>query len=278
VQRSHSIYGSPRQTFDVDIKFSLASKYKMEQFIEELKSIAILLPDEPIQFIKETNVIQIEIDDVRVNLVVADLPFEIEAIQRSRYVDFSNTKIKVCLPEDLIIQKAVSTREKDWLDIRNVIENQRDKMDWNYLLKHRKDLSNFLSNKIISQLQNHFSKIEIALLSEDFARIFIHNEEYPLKIEFVNDVLFHTGEIQSANFFHRIDSWGNILNNKICALSRDEAKDIADLIFLSMKYNFTWETMINCARQKDTWVNEIEVSQSVYKFDTRRLIKINWIK
>jgi len=25
-------------------------------------------------------------------------------------------------------------------------------------------------------------------------------------------------------------------------------------------------------------VNEIEVSQSVYKFDTRRLTKINWIK
>jgi len=31
-----------------------------------------------------------------------------------------------------------------------------------------------LSNKIISQLQNHFPEIEIALLSEDFARIFIH--------------------------------------------------------------------------------------------------------
>jgi predicted nucleotidyltransferase component of viral defense system len=158
-----------------------------------------------------------------------------------------------------------------------------------YYLKHRysNDLDLFvnrendfkqLSNKIISQLQNHFSEIEIALLSEDFARIFIHNEEYPLKIEFVNDVLFHAGEIQSANFFHRIDSWENILSNKICALSRDEAKDVADLIFLSMKYNFTWETMINYARQKDTWVNEIEVSQSVYKFDTRRLIKINWIK
>ena len=55
-------------------------------------------------------------------------------------IEFSNIKIKVCLPEDLIIQKAVSTRQKDWLDIRNVIENQRDKMDWNYLLKHCKDL------------------------------------------------------------------------------------------------------------------------------------------
>ncbi|MDY6793302.1 MAG: nucleotidyl transferase AbiEii/AbiGii toxin family protein [Thermodesulfobacteriota bacterium] len=143
---------------------------------------------------------------------------------------------------------------------------------------NRKNNFKQLSNKIISQLQNHFSKIEIALLSEDFARIFIHNEEYPLKIEFVNDVLFHTGEIQSANLFHRIDSWENLLSNKICALSRDEAKDFSDLIFLSMKYNFTWETMINYARQKDTWVNEIEVSQSVYNFDTKRLIKINWIK
>ena len=36
--------------------------------------------------------------------------------------------------------------------------------------------------------------------------------------------------------------------------------------------------MITYARQKDTWVNEIEVSQAVYKFDTRKLIKINWIK
>ncbi|MEA3359139.1 MAG: nucleotidyl transferase AbiEii/AbiGii toxin family protein [Thermodesulfobacteriota bacterium] len=158
-----------------------------------------------------------------------------------------------------------------------------------YYLKHRysDDLDLFvnrennfkqLANKIISELQNHFSEVEIVLLSEDFARIFVHNEEYPLKIEFVNDVLFHSGGIQSANFFHRIDSWENILSNKICSLSRDEAKDIADLIFLSMKYAFTWETMINYARQKDTWVNEIEVSQLVYNFDTQRLAIINWIK
>lgn len=158
-----------------------------------------------------------------------------------------------------------------------------------YYLKHRysDDLDLFvnrnndfkkLTNRIISQLQGHFPEIEIALLSEDFVRIFIHNEECRLKIEFVNDVLFHTGEIQSASYFHRIDSWENILSNKICALSRDEAKDVADLIFLSMKYDFIWERMINYARQKDSWVNEIEVSQLIYKFDTQRLTKINWIK
>ncbi len=83
-----------------------------------------------------------------------------------------------------------------------------------------------LTDVIISQLEKHFPGIESALLTEDFARFFIHYKEHYLKIEFVNDVSFHTGEIQSVNFFHKIDSWENILSNKICALARDEAKDI----------------------------------------------------
>ena len=101
-----------------------------------------------------------------------------------------------------------------------------------------------LTDVIISQLEKHFPGIESALLIEDFARIFIHYKEHHLKIEFVNDVLFHAGDLQSANFFHKIDSWENILSNKICALTRDEAKDVADLIFLSMKFNFNWETIL----------------------------------
>ena len=146
---ANSIYGNPRQTFDVDIKFSLKSKDEMESFLEELEFIAKIIPDNPPQFVEETNVIPVDIDNVRVDLVVAELPFEKEAIQRSQYIRFSNTKIRVCQPEDLIIQKAVSTREKDWMDIRYVIKNQRHKMDWDYLLTHCKELSEFLSKPAI---------------------------------------------------------------------------------------------------------------------------------
>ena len=157
-----------------------------------------------------------------------------------------------------------------------------------YYLKHRysDDLDLFvnrennfkeLTNKIISKIQDYFPEVEIALFSKDFVRIFIKDEDCRLKVEFVNDVLFHAGEIQSSVFFHRIDSWENILSNKICALSRNEAKDVADLIFLSMMFKFNWETMINYARLKDTWVNEIEVSRFVNEFDTQRLSKINWL-
>jgi hypothetical protein len=44
--------------------------------------------------VAETNVIPVEIDDVRVDLVVAELPFEREAIQQSQYVDFFRHKDK----------------------------------------------------------------------------------------------------------------------------------------------------------------------------------------
>jgi len=35
----------------------------------------------------------------------------------------------------------------------NVIENQRNKMDWNYLLKHCKELSDFLNNSEIETFE-----------------------------------------------------------------------------------------------------------------------------
>lgn len=57
---------------------------------------------------------------------------------------FFDVNIKACTPEDLIIQKVISIREKDWSDINYIIENLRSNLDWNYMLKHCKDLSEFL--------------------------------------------------------------------------------------------------------------------------------------
>jgi len=135
-----------------------------------------------------------------------------------------------------------------------------------------------LTDVILSRIKTNYPETEVSLLSEDFARIYIHHSNHSLKIEFINDVLFHAGEIQAAGFFHRIDSWQNILSNKVCALPRDEAKDLADMIFLSLNFSFTWTTIIGYAREKDLWVNEIEVSRRIQQSDTMRLKKIFWVK
>lgn len=143
---ANSIYGNPRQTFDIDIKFSLGSSNEMKAFIEELQKVVKIIPDNPSEFVQQTNVIPVEMDGVRVDLVLAELPFELEAIRRSRYKKAFGGRIKVCLPEDLIIQKAVSTREKDWMDIKHIIENQHLKLEWDYLLDHCRDLARFLED------------------------------------------------------------------------------------------------------------------------------------
>lgn len=144
------------------------------------------------------------------------------------------------------------------------------------LFVNRKDNFRQLTDTILSRLRLDFPEIEEDLLGADFARVFIPGKEIRLKVEFVNDVVFHAGEIQGGTFFHRIDSWENILSNKISALTRDEPKDIADLIFLSRKYEFNWKQMIDFAREEDKWVNEIEVSKVFYDFETQRLSEINW--
>jgi len=148
---ANSIYGNPRQTFDIDIKFNLKSKKDLNPFLEELGRVGNVIPADPMSFVAETNVIPVDINHVRVDLVVAELPFETEAIHRSRSTDFFGVDIRVCTPEDLIIQKAVSVREKDWADIRYIIENRGQDMDWGYLLKHCKDLAEFLDDPTIHE-------------------------------------------------------------------------------------------------------------------------------
>jgi predicted nucleotidyltransferase len=146
---ANSIYGNPRLTFDVDIKFLLEQPDEMERFLAGIASIATILPRDPKRFIRETNVLPVDINGVRTDLVKAELPFEKEAIARSRAIDFYGATIRVCTAEDLIIQKAVSTREKDWHDIKCIIENQHDRMNWAYLLKHCQELARFLDRKDI---------------------------------------------------------------------------------------------------------------------------------
>ncbi len=118
---------------------------------------------------------------------------------------------------------------------------------------------------------------DIATTSDTFVRIFVQSEQLSLKIDFVNDVPFNSGDIQPSSIFYRIDSWRNILSNKLCALSRMEAKDIVDVVFIARKYAFGWETIVNDAREKDLWVEPIEICRLINQFPFHLLKTIRWI-
>jgi len=131
-------------------------------------------------------------------------------------------------------------------------------------------------DKILIELKKSF-EVKVPVREEAYVLVFVNEKEISLKIDFVNDVGFHVGEIVNHPFFKRVDSWQNILSNKITALTRSEGKDIADILELSKKYSFNWMEVINQALNKDTWVEEVRVSQAIHDFPIEKLERVKWI-
>jgi len=72
-----------------------------------------------------------------------------------------------------------------------------------------------------------------------------------LKLDFVNDVAPHFGEIVKTDLFIRTDSILNMLSNKITALFRYAAKDAADIREIALHEKIDWQQIMNDARQKE---------------------------
>lgn len=131
---------------------------------------------------------------------------------------------------------------------------------------------------VVTYLKETFSRCSVSITSESFLRIFLNKDQVVLKIDFINDVPFHFGNFEKCAFFWKVDNWRNLLSNKICALSRMEPKDYADILFIAEQYSFSWEDIIEEARKKDLWVEPIEISRIIKDFPVELLTPIKWIK
>jgi len=120
-------------------------------------------------------------------------------------------------------------------------------------------------------------QFELGTASESFLRITVLKDEVSLKIDFVNDVIYHYGDFAAAHFFHKIDSWRNILSNKLCAVSRLEPKDIADLLFIAKKFAFEWSDIMEEAKSKDLWVEPLSVSRIIEEFPIDLFDSVKWV-
>ena len=126
-------------------------------------------------------------------------------------------------------------------------------------------------------MQKQFEKVTIENKQSGFRKLFIENDNVRLKLDFVNDVAYHLKGFEKTTIYYKTDNPLNILSNKIAALNRQAAKDIADIIWICRKYPFTWPDMIGHAAQKDTWVNEVDVLTAIKTFDQQKLFSdVSW--
>ena len=133
-------------------------------------------------------------------------------------------------------------------------------------------------NLVIGELAERNIKYEVGVAAESFVRLMLIENDTLLKLDFVNDISFRYGTVIDTAIFNRVDNWRNILSNKLCAISRMEVKDIVDILFIALEYEFNWEEIFKEAEQKDIWVNPLEIAKIIESFPKERLREIKWIK
>jgi hypothetical protein len=134
-----------------------------------------------------------------------------------------------------------------------------------------------ITTKIFEILKSNFNIDKTAtVISNDFVRIGIIEDAF-LKIEFVNDIAFHWGGIIKVNNKIPVDNVANILANKLTALvSRDEPKDVYDIITISCNFSFNWKNIYDIAFEKQI-MNEADVVMRLSTFPVEWLEAKSWL-
>ena len=99
-----------------------------------------------------------------------------------------------------------------------------------------------------------------------------------LKLDFVNDVANHYGEIIPKDIFYRVDSIQNMLSNKLTAIFRFAAKDVADIREIALHEKVNWKKAIQEAQQKEAGVDIPIVSDILRGIPKSEFETIAWVK
>jgi len=99
-----------------------------------------------------------------------------------------------------------------------------------------------------------------------------------LKLDFVNDLVPHYGKIIETDLFYRTDSIRNMLSNKLSAIFRYAAKDIADIREIALHETVDWPNVINEARNKEAGLELVYISEILTSMPESEFETITWTK
>lgn len=130
------LLGKPRFTADIDIVILINDEYiskvlklaRESGFKPRIKNILSFARKNRVLLLKH------EKSSIDVDISLGLLPFEKQAIKRSKRQRIGNLSFNLPLPEDLIILKAVAHRPVDIIDIRDIVNNN-PKINTNYIKK-----------------------------------------------------------------------------------------------------------------------------------------------
>ncbi len=140
---ANAVWGVPRATLDIDLTLWVEEP-AIANVIRSLCSRFTCLSENPEEFVRQTRVLPVEVEDVKADLIFGMLPYEREAIGRAVVRRVGGEAVPFCTAEDLILHKIVSERERDRDDAREVLLVQRGRLDHAYLEPRVRGLADLL--------------------------------------------------------------------------------------------------------------------------------------
>ena len=123
-------WGSIRSTHDVDFKVLVPNT----DYASVRKALRTAFP-EPARTHAPKNplIVSVSIQGVIVDFLLAIPGYEEQIIERTVERDLGGWSIRICSAEDLIIQKVVAGRGRDWLDVEELLIAQHGRLDQAYI-------------------------------------------------------------------------------------------------------------------------------------------------
>ena len=119
-----------RFTHDIDIKLLVPNT----EYASSRLLLRMAFPQKAREHVPEnTLIVAVSVNNVIVDFLLTLPGYEELIVDRAVQQDLGEFSIWVCTAEDLIIQKVVAGREKDWPDVEALLLEQWEKLDQTYI-------------------------------------------------------------------------------------------------------------------------------------------------
>lgn len=141
---ANAIWGQPRATIDVDVTVSV-NEADLPGIVPAIGAQFRPAISDPVPFVRQTRVLPLDTaDGVRIDVIFALLPFELDAIRRATDVVIAGRTVRVVTAEDLVLMKIISERPRDVADAEAIVRRRAGELDRDYLEPRIRELATAL--------------------------------------------------------------------------------------------------------------------------------------
>lgn len=130
-----SLYARPRATYDVDAIISIKKEEK-DKFLKAVYRKGFKYDKtNPIKHIRNLSFLPLLYKETKLyaDIFIAEDKFQQNIIKRAKRIRLDNKSVYIISPEDLILLKLLTGRERDTEDVRNIICDNLGKIDFKYI-------------------------------------------------------------------------------------------------------------------------------------------------